>query len=110
MVRFKMGAVAVAVLVAVLCVCWVPSASANSAANIGGQVTTKNVYYGPQGSVSVIELTIDTMDGITWTAVCRRSNSTLGWCSPANMGNQVQVEGTITYCSSIEVTYLGIKF
>jgi len=83
---------------------------ANSAANLGGQVTAKNTYYGPQGYVSVIELTVDTMDGLTWTAVCRRSNQTLGWCSGASMGNQVQVQGVMSGWGVVEVDYLGVKF
>lgn len=106
MIRIK--AIAALVLAALLFSS--AGAFANSEANLGGNVTAKNVYYGPQGAVSVIELTINTLDGLTWTAVCRRSTGNLGYCSGASVGNNVQVQGIITVCGSVEVTYLGVKF
>lgn len=83
--------------------------SASSSGQIDGVVTFVAVTTGSGGQTNTVYLFIDSLDGISWTAVCRRSNSTLGWCSGVVQGNLVLMSGTFSSNTTLELEYLQNK-
>ena len=97
----------IASLALVLCV--VGYVAASSTGQINGTVNSVTTTLGPGGLTNTIAIEINSLDGLTWTAMCRRAYSNLGLCQGVSQGNLVLTSGWFSSNSTLELEYLQNK-